>query len=41
MRLYNGPNTILEVLVTDAIAALRDAKMWHDVVPHGGVRDGA
>ena len=41
MRLYNGPATILEVPVTDPIAALRDAKMWHDVVLHGGVGDRA
>jgi hypothetical protein len=38
MRLYNGPDTILEVPVMDCIAALRDDKMWHDVVLHGGVR---
>ena len=41
MRLYNGRDIILEVPVTDPIAALRDAKMWHNVVLHGGVRDRA
>ena len=41
MRLYNGPDTILEVPVTDPIAALRDAKMWHEVVLHGSVCDRA
>ena len=41
MRLYNGPDTVLEVPVTDPIAALREAKMWHDVVLQGGVRHSA
>jgi hypothetical protein len=35
MRLYSGPDTILEARVTDAIVALRDAQTWHDVVLHG------
>lgn len=41
MRLYNGPDTILEVPVTDPLAALRCAKMWHDVVLHAGCPNGS
>ena len=37
MRLFNGPDTILDVLVTDPIAALQEVRVWHDVVLHGGV----
>jgi hypothetical protein len=37
MRLLNGPDTILDVPVTDPIAALQEVRMWHDVVLHGGV----
>jgi hypothetical protein len=37
MRLFNGPVTILEVPVTDPIAALQEVRVWHDVVLHGGV----
>jgi hypothetical protein len=32
MRLFNGPDTILDVPVTHPIAAW----VWHDVVLHGG-----
>ena len=37
MRLLNGGDTILEVPVTDAITALQDVRMWHEVVLHGEV----
>ena len=37
MRLFNGRDTILDVPVTDPIAALQEVRLWHDVVLHGGV----
>jgi hypothetical protein len=36
MRLLKGPDTIIDLPVTDPIAALHEVKVWHEVVRRGG-----